>query len=842
MFLMSPLAHLQSGIKARASQGPRQRGLDRRPARFRLAVERLEGRWVPSTYNAALDFSATDNPDGVWSYGWSPTLGGGFVPDTATLSLAGIDDWLGEQAGDGNPSVTHNGTSDVVTVSSVTWQPGQLVFHPGPSGQYSMVRWTAPRAGSLSLAASFSGQDFIGPTSTDVHVLHNNAPMFDGEVLDFGAGPSFATTLTVLAGDTIDFAVGYGSDGMFDCDSTGLDATVSYTHTLSVGGLTSPITAGKIETVTVTALDAAGKVLTDYIGTVHFASTDPQASLPGDYTFTTGPGGDNGVHTFTATLKSAGSQTLSVSDTATASASPNIDVTPAAVSQLAVAGFPSPQPVGSAGTVGVTVKDPFGNRVPSYTGAVHFTSSDPVATVSVGGVYDAALDFSATDNPNGVWSYGWSPALGADFVPDTAHRNDSAIDGWNGEQAGDGNPSVTHNGTADSVTPGSMTYPPGQLAFHPGPDGQYSVVRWTAPRAGALSLSAAFSGLDFIGPTTTDVHVLHNSSAVFDGTVAAFGAGPSFDTTVVVAAGDTIDFAVGYGSNHTFDCDTTGLDVIISYNDSQVITDYTFSPADAGSHTFAATFRTAGLQSLTATDRATPSITGAQQNIEVSPPRISIDDVSRVEGNAGTTSFVFNVNLSAAAIAPITVHYATANDTAQAGQDYVAASGTLTFARGDTTKTITVLVNGDRLGEPNETFFVNLDSSTNATINDGQGVGNIVDDEPRISINDVTKSEGNRGKTTVFSFIVTLSAAYDQPVTVSFQTLNGTATTNNNDNLAKSGTLTFNPGEISKTVTIEVAGDNKKEADEYFYLDLFGNSSNSLFTKKRGIGTILNDD
>jgi hypothetical protein len=69
-----------------------------------------------------------------------------------------------------------------------------------------------------------------------------------------------------------------------------------------------------------------------------------------------------------------------------------------------------------------------------------------------------------------------------------------------------------------------------------------------------------------------------------------------------------------------------------------------------------------------------------------------------------------------------------------------------------------------------------------------------------------------------------------------------TAMTSDGDYIAKTGTLTFAPGETTKTITIEVKGDNKKEANETFYLDLFGNSSNSLFTKYRGIGTILNDD
>ena len=117
-----------------------------------------------------------------------------------------------------------------------------------------------------------------------------------------------------------------------------------------------------------------------------------------------------------------------------------------------------------------------------------------------------------------------------------------------------------------------------------------------------------------------------------------------------------------------------------------------------------------------------------------------------------------------------------------------------------------------------------------------------MDDEPRISISDVSKAEGRRGQTTLFTFTVTLSAAYDEPVPVSYRTADGTATTSDGDYVAQTGTLTFAPGETMQTITIEVKGDSKREATEYFYLDLFGNSSNSLFTKNRGIGTILNDD
>ncbi len=150
--------------------------------------------------------------------------------------------------------------------------------------------------------------------------------------------------------------------------------------------------------------------------------------------------------------------------------------------------------------------------------------------------------------------------------------------------------------------------------------------------------------------------------------------------------------------------------------------------------------------------------------------------------------------------------------------------------------------NGDRLAEANETVVVNLRQATIGFISDGQDPGTILDDEPRISISDLTKAEGRKGQTTLFTFTVTLSAAYDQAVTMSFNTVNGTATTGDGDYIAKSGTLTFAPGETTKTITIEVKGDSRREADEYFYLDLFGNSNHSLFAKWHGIGTILNDD
>jgi hypothetical protein len=222
-------------------------------------------------------------------------------------------------------------------------------------------------------------------------------------------------------------------------------------------------------------------------------------------------------------------------------------------------------------------------------------------------------------------------------------------------------------------------------------------------------------------------------------------------------------------------------------------------------------------------------------------PAITISDVTVSEGNTGTTAAVFTVSLSAPSAQPVTVAYATADGTATAGSDYQAASGTVTFAPGETSKTITIWVNGDRAGEPNETFFVNLGPTGNAVLRDPQGGGAIVDDEPRITISDMTRNEGNGGRT-AFTFTVTLSAAYDVPVTVHYATADGLATVADNDYLPTAGTLTFAPGQTTQTITVWVIGDKKKDSyQENFFVNLSG-AVNALLADDQGVGWIVDDD
>src|SRR5262249_5813652 len=134
---------------------------------------------------------------------------------------------------------------------------------------------------------------------------------------------------------------------------------------------------------TVKALDAFNNPPTAYTGTVHFTSSDRQASLPANYTFTSA---DNGVHTFSTTLKTAGSQSITAADTVSGTvkgSQTGIVVTPAPTSQLTVSGFPSPVVAGTAGNFTVTAKDSFGNKTTGYLGTAHFTSTDTKAVLPV---------------------------------------------------------------------------------------------------------------------------------------------------------------------------------------------------------------------------------------------------------------------------------------------------------------------------------------------------------------------------------------------------------------------------------------------------------------------------
>jgi hypothetical protein len=137
------------------------------------------------------------------------------------------------------------------------------------------------------------------------------------------------------------------------------------------------------------------------------------------------------------------------------------------------------------------------------------------------------------------------------------------------------------------------------------------------------------------------------------------------------------------------------------------------------------------------------------------PPDLLITDTTVSEGNSGTSQADFTVSLSEPSTQQVTVAYATEDGTASAGEDYVGATSgsTLTFAPGDTSKTVSVQVNGDTQNEPDETFFVNLSNPANATISDEKGIGTINNDDqppdttaPLVSTTSPGEPNGTMGK------------------------------------------------------------------------------------------------
>ena len=221
-------------------------------------------------------------------------------------------------------------------------------------------------------------------------------------------------------------------------------------------------------------------------------------------------------------------------------------------------------------------------------------------------------------------------------------------------------------------------------------------------------------------------------------------------------------------------------------------------------------------------------------------PALSINNTGVTEGNSDTVDAVFTVTLlNAPTGQTVTVDYATADRTATAPSDYQATSGTLTFAPGTTTQSIRVHINGDTASEPDETFAVNLSNPHNAALGDPKGIGTIrTDDPPTLTINDRSGVESDHS-TVYLDFIVSLSYASSQTVTVAYTTADGTATAR--DYLASSGTLTFSPGQTTALITVGIRPDNRQEPTEYFYVKL-SNATNAVLGDDTGVCTIFDDD
>jgi large repetitive protein len=355
------------------------------------------------------------------------------------------------------------------------------------------------------------------------------------------------------------------------------------------------------------------------------------------------------------------------------------------------------------------------------------------------------------------------------------------------------------------------------------------------PGAGVVGLGAGSV------PTATSVTLINTSALSIDDVAEAEGnGGTTAFTFTITRSGDltlpaSVDFATAddtatqpgdYAENSgtlNFAAGEATKTVTVLVNgDTTVEPDETF---------------TVNLSNATGATIGDPLGLGTIENDDTA---LAIDNVMLAEGNSGTTAFVFTVRKTGAAV-PASVDFATANGTATSASDYMNATGTVNFAGGDATKTITVLVNGDTTFETDETFFVTLSNANGATIADNQAESAIANDDtaPTLAVNDVTMAEGNSG-TTAFTFLVTKTGPTELSASVAYATANGTAIAPD-DYAAQSGMLIFAAGDTSKLVTVLVSGETDFESNEDFFVNL-SIPGGATLADNQGQATIVNDD
>ena len=274
-----------------------------------------------------------------------------------------------------------------------------------------------------------------------------------------------------------------------------------------------------------------------------------------------------------------------------------------------------------------------------------------------------------------------------------------------------------------------------------------------------------------------------------------------------------------------FKDNATNLGAPVALNASGVA-QFTTSALTTGTHTITADYN--GDANFTA---STGSLSGGQ--VVKAQPSLSINDVSVTEGDAGTKLLNFTVTLSAASSLTVTTNYATANNTATAPSDYVAIPSTLlTFNPGDTSKNVSVTINGDTGFEPDETFFVNLSNAVNATISDNQGLGTIQNDDALGGFISFSQPNYNVSESTgIVTVTVTRTNDVSQAAQVDYATddtgasiscaaLNTGLASQRCDYTSMFGTLKFAANETQKTVDIPINLDGYTEGPEVFTFNL----------------------
>lgn len=581
---------------------------------------------------------------------------GGFYAPTNYGTAAGTELALGDLNGDG--------AIDAVAVTN------SLLAGGGASVTLNANNDVQLLAGATQLLISASGPATAGsPFAVTVTALDANgnvATGFQGTVGVSGAPGTQPVSYTFSASDggvhTIAnaatlFTAGSGTFSVtspFLPDASGtMNVVAAGAAKFTVAAQASSV-AGDAASVTVSALDAYGNFAGSYAGTVHFTSTDVQAGLPTDYTFT---GADAGVHTFTVTLKTAGSQTVTASDLSSSTfigVSGAINVTPAAAASLSLTGGGGY--IGSVNAVTITARDAYGNVATGYNGIVHLASSDAASATSA----DAVL-------ANGVGTFTVTPmTLGTQ----TLTASDVADATIGGSEVINVTPSwgARFVATPLSATVAGQTQTTTVTVYDAFGDISTVYTGWVAvattdPRAplNYVYFSAADAGVKTIGVTlytagsqavtisdyaNSAVTVTQTGITVTPAAAASVSVTPLQSTTAGVAQSFTVSMLDAYGNvatNYRGTLNFTSSDALATLPAA-----YTFTAADAGTHTFSMTFKSSGGQSITVADAANPlGLTYFQRDTLITPAALSSFGFKGASLSNTTAGAVFSLTVSA---------------------------------------------------------------------------------------------------------------------------------------------------------------------------------------------------
>jgi hypothetical protein len=566
---------------------------------------------------------------------------------TATMETAGSKTITAKDTT--TSSITGTSAADVVAAGTVT--------HLGVTESGTVV---AGSAGSVTVnALNASNGIVVGYTGT-VHFTSTDAGATLPADYTFVGGDHGSHTFSV----TLDKA---GSTTVSAKDTTTASITGSVkvavmqtdAATLAVS-IPTASTAGQPVVVKVTALDPGGNVDPDYTGTVTFTSSDASADLPNDYTFLAS---DRGVHTFRATLVTAGSKTVTATDTTTGSITGTSAADVVAAGVVTHLGVTGPSSAAANASITVTVKalNAFNTVVAGYTGIVHFTTTDQ----GKGHAVTLPADYTFLAGDHGVKAFagvklesnGNQTIKVADTVKSAIAGSLLVKVGANSASAlvvsipaksvaGEILPLVTvtavdpggnidtgYTGTIHFTSSDSAAILPADYTFTGNDNGRHTFTAVRLMTAGNKTVTATDT-------TTGSITGTSSADAVATGTVTHLSV--TGTTTKVADASNTLTVT----ALNAFDAKVTGYTGTVHFTSSDGNTfnaitlpaNYTFVSGDNGSHAFAGVkLETAGTQTVTATDTASKVITGtrvftitvgAAKTLTVSAPKAVVDTVA----------------------------------------------------------------------------------------------------------------------------------------------------------------------------------------------------------------------